>query len=62
MFNNKVFYHGITRKAIVAFGVMFNNLNIRRFNNDGSLAQTLRVPLTYAAKNKRSCLTAVRGR
>jgi len=52
MFNNKVFYHGITRKAIVGFGVLFNSLNIRRLNNDGSLAQTLRVPLTYAAKNK----------
>lgn len=52
MFDNKVWYHGITRKAIVAFGVMFNNLNIRRRNNAGEITQSLRVPLSYAPKNK----------
>lgn len=52
MFENKVWYHGITRKAIVAFGAMFNNINIRRRNDAGEIIQTLRVPLSYAAKNK----------
>lgn len=52
MFDNKVWYHGITRKAIVAFGVMFNNLNIRRKNAAGEITQVLRVPLAYAPKNK----------
>jgi len=52
MFENKVFYHGITRKAIVAFGVMFNNLNIRRKDVDGNITQTVRVPLSFAQKNK----------
>lgn len=52
MFDNKVWYHGITRKAIVAFGVMFNNINVRRKDNNGTVIQTLRVPLSYAAKNK----------
>lgn len=52
MFDNKVWYHGITRKAIIAFGVMFNNLNIRRRNSAGTVIQTLRVPLSYAPKNK----------
>ena len=52
MFENKVWYHGITRKAIVAFGVMFNNLNIRRRDGSGNIVQSIRVPLSYAAKNK----------
>lgn len=52
MFENKVFYHSITRKAIVAFGVMFNNLNIRRRDAAGNIAQVIRVPLAYAPKNK----------
>ena len=49
---NKTYYHGITRKAIIAFGVMFNNLHIRRRDAAGNLVQSLRVPLAYAAKNK----------
>jgi hypothetical protein len=52
MFENKVWYHGITRKAIVAFGVMFNNLNIRRRDAAGEIQQTIRIPLAYAPKNK----------
>ncbi len=52
MFDGKIFYHGITRKAIVAFGVMFNNLQIRRRDNNGNILQTLKVPLAYAPKNK----------
>ena len=52
MFEHKTFYHGITRKAIIAFGVMFNNLQIRRRNSAGKIIQSLRVPLAYAAKNK----------
>jgi hypothetical protein len=52
MFENKIFYHSITRKAIIAFGVMFNNLQIRRRDASGNLVQTLRVPLAYAPKNK----------
>jgi len=52
MFDNKVWYHGITRKAIVAFGVMFNSLNIRRKNAGGGIEQEIRVPLSYAPKNK----------
>jgi hypothetical protein len=52
MFENKVWYHGITRKAIIAFGVMFNNINIRRRNAADQITQTIRVPLSYAPKNK----------
>jgi hypothetical protein len=52
MFDNKVWYHGITRKAIIAFGVMFNNLNVRRRDSNNNITQTIRVPLSYAPKNK----------
>lgn len=52
MFENKVFYHSITRKAIVAFGVMFNNLTVRRRDDAGVIQQSIRVPLAYAPKNK----------
>ena len=52
MLDGKIFYHGITRKAIVAFGMMFNNMFVRRRAANGSIAQTLRVPLAYAAKSK----------
>lgn len=52
MFDGKIFYHNITRKAIVAFGVMFNNLQIRRKAADGDTLQTLRIPLSYAPKSK----------
>lgn len=52
MFDGKTYYHSITRKAVIAFGVMFNNLQIRRRNAAGQIVQTLRVPLAYAAKDK----------
>jgi len=52
MFENKVWYHGITRKAIIAFGVMFNNLYVRRKNTSNQVVQTLRVPLAYAARDR----------
>jgi hypothetical protein len=36
----------------VAFGNMFNNIHIDRFNSDGLVTQTLRVPLAYSPKQK----------
>jgi len=41
------FYHGTTRKIIVAFGTLFNNLTITRTDD-----KTILVPLTYASKEK----------
>lgn len=52
MFDSKVFYHGTTRKAIIAFGAMFNKLQIYRKDTAGNVVQHLRVPLAYAPKNK----------
>ena len=41
------FYHGSTRKLIVAFGTIFNNIEIHRKDNTVNT-----VPLTYASKEK----------
>ncbi len=41
------FFHGSTRKLIVAFGTLFNNLTVTRKD-----AKIITVPLTYASKEK----------
>jgi len=46
------FYWGTTRKAIIAFGNLFNNIHIDRKNASGQIVQTLKVPLSYAPKQK----------
>lgn len=46
------FYWGTIRKAIVAFGNMFNNITVQRKDSNGNLVQLLRVPLSYAPKQK----------
>lgn len=52
MFDGKTFYHQTTRRAVIAFGVMFNNIYIRRRDANNNVVQTLRVPLAYAAKDR----------
>lgn len=52
MLNVPPFYHGLTRKIIVAFGSMFSNIRIERHDNDGTLQQTVTVPIAYAPKEK----------
>jgi len=52
MLNIPPFYHGLTRKAIVAFGSLFSNIRIQRELNDGELGQEIVVPLAYAPKEK----------
>lgn len=51
MLNNNIFYHGITRKIIVAFGSLFSDIRIER-KKDGDIVQTLAVPIAYAPKEK----------
>ena len=46
------FYWGTTRKAIVAFGNMFNFITIDRKDASGNSEETLRIPLSYAPKSK----------
>jgi hypothetical protein len=46
------FYWGTIRKAIIAFGNMFNNINVERRDADGNIVQILKVPLSYSGKSK----------
>jgi hypothetical protein len=46
------FYHNTIRKGIVAFGNLFNNINIDRKDANGNVIQTLKVPLSYAPRQK----------
>lgn len=46
------FYWGTIRKSIVAFGNMFNNITIERKDSNGNTVQLIRVPLSYAPKQK----------
>lgn len=46
------FYHEHIRKAIVSFGTIFNSIQVKRKNTDGTIAQSLLVPLHYAPKQK----------
>ena len=51
MLNNNIYYHGITRKIIVAFGSLFSDIKIQR-KKDGAVEQTIAVPIAYAPKEK----------
>lgn len=47
------FYHRITRKMVVAFGTMFNNIMLKRYNKAGTQEiERINVPLMYAQKEK----------
>jgi hypothetical protein len=52
MFLKQHFYHSHIRKAIVAFGTIFNQITVERKNSAGEIAQSIRVPLAYAPKQK----------
>ena len=46
------FYHKQIRNTVIAFGTIFNNINIKRTDSSGNPLQTIRVPLSYAPKEK----------
>lgn len=46
------YYFKTIRKISVAFGSIFNNIYIQRFDENGNAAKTIRVPLTYASGQK----------
>jgi T4-like virus Myoviridae tail sheath stabiliser len=46
------FYWHIFEKCHLAFGTMFNNIELRRYDKLGTLKQTIKVPLEYAPKEK----------
>ncbi len=52
MLNHSPFYHGTIRNSITAFGRIFNDIVIERRDQEGNKIQTLKVPFSYAAKEK----------
>ena len=53
MLSNQHFYHRITRKMVVAFGTMFNNIRLVRYDKAGTTEiERITVPLSYADKEK----------
>ena len=53
MLSKQHFYHRITRKLVVAFGTMFNNIRMVRYNKAGTIEiERITVPLSYASKEK----------
>lgn len=49
----QTFYHGHLRKYVVLFGTLFNDIYINRVDkDDGAQLNTIKVPITYAPKDK----------
>jgi hypothetical protein len=46
------FYHASIRKMVIIMGNLFNNINVRRFAEDGSEIERFRVPISYGPKQK----------
>lgn len=46
------FYFGTIKKYVIAFGTLFNDITISRENSQDDETAFIRVPLTYAAKDK----------
>ena len=46
------YYHEIIRKTIISFGTLFNDINIRHDNTDGTTFSQLKVPLAYGPSQK----------
>jgi len=46
------FYHETIRKVVVAFGSMFNDIHLVRKDNDGTITQSMKVPLAYGPRQK----------
>jgi len=46
------FYHKQIRNSVIAFGTIFNNINIKRLDSSGNPLQTIKVPLSYSPKEK----------
>ncbi len=53
MLSSTHYYHRTIRKMVVAFGTMFNNIRLVRYNKENTVEiERITVPLTYASKEK----------
>lgn len=46
------FYHEIIRKTVIAFGTLFNKIQIRKTDNSGNVVSVIEVPLSYGPTQK----------
>jgi hypothetical protein len=46
------FYNESTRNVVVAFGTIFNNIQLTKKDSAGNVTQTMKVPLAYGPKQK----------
>jgi hypothetical protein len=52
MLNSSPYYNGTTEKAIIAFANLFKDVYVLRMKQDGTIEKTVRVPVSYAPKEK----------
>ena len=53
MLSNAYFYHRLTRKYVILFGNMFNNITVKRINRTEDVEiERFKVPIVYAPKEK----------
>ncbi|MBW2998237.1 tail sheath stabilizer and completion protein [Candidatus Woesearchaeota archaeon] len=48
----RYYYNQSMRKMTIAFGQLFNNIQIKRKDSEGDTVQSIKVPLAYAPKEK----------
>ena len=48
----RYFYHKSIQKTVTAFGTLFNNIQIRRFDENGNALSVLKVPFAYGPTQK----------
>ncbi len=46
------FYHQISRKMVVAFGSLFNNIEVRKTDSSDAVTEVIKIPLSYGPKDK----------
>jgi hypothetical protein len=52
MLGNEHFYNRTIRKVVVAFGTMFNDILLVRYDKNGTPQMQMRVPISYGSKEK----------
>jgi hypothetical protein len=52
MLKQKHFYNRTIRKIVVAFGTLFNDIQVARYDKNGNQKEIIKVPLNYGAKEK----------
>ena len=46
------FYHGTLRRHVIMFGNLFNEMQIKRFDQNNNTIQTVNVPIAYGPKQR----------